>query len=1009
MSQRSLCNRLLVCLIGLLVLAAAPVWAQDSDDGLIVGRLLDEVGEPLGFATAGIPTLNLGTTTDIDGFFNLPNVPTGVHELVFSYLGYGDLRVPVTVGADARVEIGDVRMSAEGGINLSEVVVVGQAEGQRAAINQQINANTIVNVVSKERLQELPDQNAAESVGRLAGVSVYRDAGEGQRISVRGISPRLNSVTINGQRLPSTQQNDRSTDLSMISPEMLEGIELYKALTPDRDGDAIGGSVNFTVARARAGLATTVRALGTYNSLGGSANNYRLNASLSDRFGKGDVFGVIATGNYQRIDRSNEALAVGYEFAGLDSSGAARLPIGSLNLTATDETRLRGGGSLTLDFTPSERHSVTFSSTVGTTTRDQLRWRRQLSIANAIQRFDVLEREQSTLLVSNSLNGEHRLGKNLIEWAASYSFSQQDQPEALSARFQEPGATTGRPRSNSIDSIEPVFRNNLANTFLYSTENNLRDIREEHLTAQVDVRRDFRATDKINGFLKAGAKVRRVERGSDATAFILRPYLRVENPAFTDPRRFVRTTGGNIQIANFLGGPQPSDDFLDGRYRLVYGEGDAAFGDDVVDLGLYNRLFGTAYTADTRVAQNTIVDPDRIRSFYNFYRDQYQQDLEADLEDYDGLETVTAAYLMSQVNLGPKLMVVGGVRAERTDQAYTSRIVADLEDDAQELAPDPQVVGANSSYTSVLPMLQAKYQATPWFDVRVAATKTLARPDFFNLVPWIRIDNSEQEIDRGTADLRNTDAWNFDLFASAYNKFGLFTVGAFYKRLENVDYIRSSVLLGLSGPNAVYNGYVVTQPANVPLSTVRGVEFDLQSNLLSLQNRFLKGFVFGANLTVLQSETAYPLLDIQNIPNSTPPPFLITRIIDTLRSGPLVGQADLIANLSVGYEARGFSARLSLNYQGDALSPGGEGGNGVGVRAELDGYDGGFTRMDLSVKQEISRKSGITLVFNANNLLDTPERTFLLGSGRDKLLQEEEFFGATFDIGVFWRFRHSRS
>lgn len=82
---------------------------------------------------------------------------------------------------------------------MKEVVVVGKATGQRAAINPQINSNTIVNVISKEKRQELPDQNAAESMGRLAGVSVYRDTGEGQQVSIRGISPRFNAITVNGE------------------------------------------------------------------------------------------------------------------------------------------------------------------------------------------------------------------------------------------------------------------------------------------------------------------------------------------------------------------------------------------------------------------------------------------------------------------------------------------------------------------------------------------------------------------------------------------------------------------------------------------------------------------------------------------------------------------------------------------------------------------------------------------------------------------------------------------
>ena len=1012
--QLRLRNRLLGAPLWAALLVVACARAGSAQTEVTLYGTVADATEPLAFATVGIPELNLGTTTDLDGAYVLPNVPPGTHVVVASYLGYGDATEAITVvdaPATTRVEL-DFTLSADAGISLDEVVVTGQAEGQRAAINQQVNSNTIVNVVSKERLQELPDQNAAESVGRLSGVSVYRDAGEGQRISVRGISPRLNSVTINGQRLPSTQQNDRSTDLSMISPDMLEGIELFKALTPDRDGDAIGGSVNFTVAKAREGLRATARVLGTYNGLAESFDNYRLNLSLSDRFGAGNRFGVIATANYQAIDRSNEFVTSDYEFVGLDSAGNARLPIGSLNLGTNRETRTRGGGSATLDFTPNERHSVVLSSTLGTTGREELRWRRRLRPGNSEQRLDLREREREILLVSNSLSGEHRFGEWALEWAGSYSFSRQRQPFSLRTEFFELAAANGIPEDpNDLDQIEGVFDNDLDGTALRRSEFETRDIDEDHVTAQLDLRRDYRFGESVNGYVKVGAKLRRVMRSADVTQDFLRPYLRGENPALDDPNAFLTSGSGTILLDNFLGRANPSPDFLDGRFDLQPGSGTVDFEDaDGVDRAAYEAVFGAR---DGAIDRSTIADPARARAFYDFYRADYLRDVEGDLEDYDGTEEVRAAYAMAEVNLGPKLMLLGGLRVEQTVQDYASRIVAVLEEGEEGLAPDPAVVSANSTYTRWLPMAHARYQFTDWFDVRAAATKTLARPDFFNLVPWIRIDNSEQEINRGTPDLRNTDAWNFDIFASAYNKFGLLTVGAFYKELSNVDYVRTSVLLGLTGDEGVYNGYLVTQPDNVPESTVRGLEFDLQANLRALDNKVLKGIVFAGNITLLRSETAYPLLEIENIPNPTPPPFLVTRVVDTLRAGPLVGQADLIANASLGYEAAGFSGRLSLTFQGDALSPGnpgiGSSGTGVGTREELDAYDGSFTRLDLSLKQRITRQ--LTVVFNANNLLDTPERAFLFGGGATggRLLQQEEFFGRTFDLGLFWRFRKTPS
>ena len=102
-----------------------------------------------------------------------------------------------------------------------EVVVTAMMRGQTAAINQQVNSNTIVNVVSKEKIMELPDQNAAETVARLPGVSLVRDGGEGTKVTLRGMAPRFNSITIDGEKVPSTSDQDRSVDLSMFSTDAL--------------------------------------------------------------------------------------------------------------------------------------------------------------------------------------------------------------------------------------------------------------------------------------------------------------------------------------------------------------------------------------------------------------------------------------------------------------------------------------------------------------------------------------------------------------------------------------------------------------------------------------------------------------------------------------------------------------------------------------------------------------------------------------------------------------------
>ena len=118
------------------------------------------------------------------------------------------------------------------------------------AINKQLKAKSIKNIVSSDRIQELPESNAAEAVARIPGVSIRREGGEGNKVVIRGLSPKYNKITVNGTNLASTDPDNRSTDISMISQYMLDGIEVTKAGTPDQDGDALGGTINFNTKKS---------------------------------------------------------------------------------------------------------------------------------------------------------------------------------------------------------------------------------------------------------------------------------------------------------------------------------------------------------------------------------------------------------------------------------------------------------------------------------------------------------------------------------------------------------------------------------------------------------------------------------------------------------------------------------------------------------------------------------------------------------------------------------------
>ncbi len=989
-------------ILSLLLLSAFALHGQEK--GVLYGVVTDGgLNEPLPFATILIEDLNLGNTSDLDGRYRITSVPPGTHQVIFSYLGYESQTLTATIVAGEEVAL-NVTLS-EGGVTMQEVVVSGQATGQRAAINQQINANSIVNIVSKEKLQELPDQNAAEAVGRLAGVSVYRDAGEGQRISIRGISPRFNAITVNGERLPSTEESERSVDLSMISPDMLAGIELFKAITPDMDGDAIGGTVNFTVKKADEGFRFLGRAMTGYQSLKNDYGQWRGNLSVGNRF-LDNKLGLIVTGNFQKANRSNESVTSNYTYEGVNQNDDPVFSVENHNLADKIETRLRYGGSLTLDYSFNKDHNVLFNSSLGRTDRDELRYRRRFRIGSNYQEVEARQREQNITLVSNNLSGEHHLGKIDVDWRTSYSTSRWRSPHELRGRFREISAiASGIDDPSDIAALPTYFKNDLENMILYTSQFNTTKVNEDRFTSQLDLRYNFALKQAVTGYLKVGGKYRRVMRERDRKGQIISPYLSSRNPATNDPSQFLTNGSGQILLVNFLGDYSNSD-FYGGAYDVMPGTEDLrdqfTTPLESVDIDRYNDLFGTSLSIGDHLSYDGHIDIEKIRRFRQRYLSDYIDDAFQNSGDYEGDESVVASYVMSSLNLGAKLNVTGGVRYEETDQSYTSFIIAGTSDDDPTIGTVAGSTTDGRRYHEWLPMFHLKYEATPWLDIRAAATKTLARPNFFNVVPWEYINAASREAQYGDAKLLHTTAWNYDLFVSLYNKMGLFTIGGFYKELKNIDFITT---ITETDNESVYKGWSITEPRNLGnTSTVSGLELDVQLNLRSMSN-FLSGVVLGANLTLARSKTFYPLFNVETV-YVGPPTFFETTVIDTVREGSIVGQADVLANINLGYEKGGFSGRISMVHQSDALSPGnpgiGSSESGVGSIPEQDYFDKASYRFDVAVKQRLGKSSNWTLFFNINNLTNTPEQAFL---GIADRLREEEFYGMTMDLGVMYKVR----
>ena len=153
-------------------------------------------------------------------------------------LGYVHLSVSfITLLASGAVR-------ADAANDIEEIVVRGYYGAVQKSIADKRDSDAIQDGVSADDLGRLSNKNSSEAVARLPGVNITQDQGEGRYVTIRGASPNLNNITVNGLSAGSVETNSRRVPLDMLGGELLSGIDVVKAVTPDMDGNAVGGSIN---------------------------------------------------------------------------------------------------------------------------------------------------------------------------------------------------------------------------------------------------------------------------------------------------------------------------------------------------------------------------------------------------------------------------------------------------------------------------------------------------------------------------------------------------------------------------------------------------------------------------------------------------------------------------------------------------------------------------------------------------------------------------------------------
>jgi TonB-dependent receptor len=988
---------MLLELLGTLCLLA------QQESGKIFGTVTDTTsGSPLPGASLLIQGTSMGAATDVYGKYVIPAIPPGSYTLVVRYIGYKGREIPIEVKSGSTVEqnFSLISQALEG----EEVVVTAQARGQKAAINQQLTSNTIINVVSAEKIHQLPDADAATALSRLPGVSLMN----GDQVVIRGVQAKLNQILINGIELPSTDMNNRATNLGFISSNLLSSIEVIKALTPDMDANTVGGVVNLKLREAPTGLHFDALSQGNYNSSDRVSDNYKFWASVSQRFFD-DQFGVFLQGNLDRSDGGNQVASIGTLLLGTNdnSYGNATYITNTANFEYDANIVKTSGGSLILDYRlPNGK--IVFQNTYAGNLTDQDNNQIQFNFDNTGVTYTVDRELFGKDLWINALQGENTFGSIKVDASLSHSFSQQytrfghqlspwtsfTNQSSFSAPFGVDGsgqiirynnAEQGLTLNKALGILNDLNPSDADSATLAGWTSSHYNQFSQHLyNTSLNVSAPVNFTNDITAIFKAGGKYARTTRVNNVDEH----FSHGEGDTYANPAANNYFPAKTLSASNPLRFTDVLDNnFTRGKYYLN---------------SLYNFTNG---------GFPYVIDESKYDGWLKLSEQGWAvpvQQGDSWKDDWNGAEQFSAGYLMGTFNVGPQLTVLGGARFESYNMKYhaqftqiqhtvfgtaISTINPSLGDSANPVDVyhnvPPSTHNVDRTDNNVFPGVQLQYKVNEWSDLRLAYTTGISRPDYTAIIPKIAFYVGNFEL--GNPLLKPATAQNFDVVGSVHdNTLGLFTINAFYKVIKNQMYSTSIYYTNLSQYAA--NIYIpdstflaqrfgfdvpITQTVGVSLNNpnlgyIRGIEIDWQTNFWYLPGP-LSALVLDVNYTKSGSNTAYNILTptvttTYDTVNGRPKRIDTYSTADTSYVGRLIQQANDVVNVALGIDYKGFSGRISFSMTGNVI-------NNVGSRPEANSFTGNIYRWDFTIRQNLPI-DGLSLSLNGVNIFHNGISTY---------------------------------
>lgn len=702
--------------------------------GPIRGKVTDAAtGEVLVGITIRIKELNKSVVTGLDGSYLFKNIPQGKYTLTAGGVSYQVIEQPVEISGD-QLFVQNISLSPNRAVLQEATIVVGRTSGATDAGARQLEkvSDNVMNVLSTHQLQLTPDVTVANVLRRVSGVTVDRgDNGEGRYPVIRGMDKRYNYTLVNGIKIPSPDDKNRYVPMDMFPAEMLQRLEVIKSLTPDMEGDAIGGVMNMVMKDPPSHLTVNANAAGGYAQMlfnqsfttypHGAVNSQspnemhgadytpvysdfttknlgfsqkqvlpdgQLGLTLGNRY-LHNRLGVILSGSVQSTNRLTKDQFFSLSPQPDPTAGAPLMTDEQFRTYSTHEDRF--GVHAKLDYRLGQHSRISFYTVFIKLNSYQSRMITDTGdnspLGNNTISKDVTyswrSRGDFQSVYNATLQGQHAIGEHFsLDWSAVYSKAAQQMPDrATLTLHQEFGDTAGELRPHfplpQIDGMERLWQHNS----------------DQDVAGYINLHYTLKSGE--HSFeVAVGGMARHKDRNNYYVDYAFTPLT-----------------------------PAGYTDLADAPFRL-----------------------------STYSTQNP-----------NIY--EAKEDVEA---GYGSIRWKDARW-----------NILAGVRLENTHQTY----------DQTALNPGTTGKTGDQSYLDPLPSLQVKYQLSKIAALHLAYFSSISRPGFFEVIPYDFPGEYYSEI--GNPNLKHSKAQNLDL---RYELFpGLsdqLLIGAFYKRIEDpIEYV----------------------------------------------------------------------------------------------------------------------------------------------------------------------------------------------------------------------------